>query len=117
ETGLPIVDDEDDSSEQVSSEQESEQEAISLLGDTEEEAQMLSDALDDAFARLTGDKLDDDQEVSEELGLDQKRIDQEEQDLDNLTGKIVEGAKDLDLDLGFLQSEDENQENNSNSES
>tara|TARA_R110002072_G_scaffold1989_5_gene16608 strand:- start:60481 stop:61962 length:1482 start_codon:yes stop_codon:yes gene_type:complete len=117
ETGLPIEDDiEDGMSEQTASEQESEQEAISLLGDTEEEAQMLSDALDDAFARLTGDKLDE-QEVSEELGLDQKRIDQEEQDLDNLTGKIVEGAKDLDLDLGFLQSEDENQENNSNSES
>lgn len=55
----------------------------------------LTRALDDAFSRLTGEKLD------EEL----EDLDQDMNDLEELTDEMVTKAQDLDLDLSFLKQE------------
>lgn len=140
DTGLPIVDDsESEADEEIEIEFEADEQldeeiqALSdeqvesdtdeateieaselLIGDSEEEAQKLSEALDDAFARLTGEKLDDDADeeaLASELNLSNEKIETEEKDLEDLTEQIVQNAKDLDLDLGFMQ------ENNTDTDS
>lgn len=75
------------------------------------EEQLLADALDDAFAKLTGEKLEDQLETEaqskEDLALQDVIMSEKEQDLEELTEKICEDAKELDLDLSFLQDNSE----------
>ena len=72
---------------------------IDLLKDNEDEAAELARALDDAFERLTGEKLESD----EELSLKQANIEEKEEELFQMAEKISQQAKDLDLDLDFLK--------------
>ena len=104
DTGLPIE-------EEAESDSEGEElEAIDLLSDGEDEAAELAAALDEAFEKLTGETLSDDDAASEELALDESRLADTEESLEDLNNQIVEEAKDLDLDLSFLA--DESSENN-----
>lgn len=92
ETGEAIADD---------SEDDANEEFIELFGssnDLEQEAKELADALDVAFERLTGEKLD-----SDELSLDDAKVDDNERKIDDLTDDMVEKASDLDIDLSFLK--------------
>ena len=77
---------------------------IDLLNENEDEAAELAKALDDAFERLTGEKLD---EPDDELALKDGSLDEKEDELLEMTERITQEAKDLDLDLDFLK---ENQE-------
>lgn len=77
---------------------EEDEEEIALFDDADEEAQKLSDALDEAFERLTGEKLADD-----ELSLDDSNMEDEERKIDELTDGMVAKASDLDIDLSFLK--------------
>ncbi len=88
DTGLPI-------------EEEEEAEAISgidLLEENEDEAAELSKALDQAFERLTGDKLEEG-----ELGLRDEAIEQREEQLEAKTDEMIEKAKSMDFDLEFMK--------------
>ncbi|OUR98750.1 SMC-Scp complex subunit ScpB [Halobacteriovorax marinus] len=80
--------------------------AESLFKDNQDEVQSLAAALDQAFANLTGSSLDD-------MDLEESGDDVEEKasNIDELTSMISEKAKDLDLDLSFLNdSEDTSHE-------
>jgi len=91
-------------------EQEFEEEVLGedLLGDSDEEAEELSRALDEAFERLTGEKLDDDQSESDrELALDAKRLEEGEAELAEMTAQMISKADGLDLDLSFLKEGEE----------
>lgn len=92
DTGLPIEFDDEETEENSE-----EIKGIDLLGNEDEEAAELSKALDDAFERLTGEKLD-----SSELDLKGDSLEQKEEDLFQKAEDISEQAKDLDLDLDFL---------------
>ncbi|MBH46969.1 MAG: SMC-Scp complex subunit ScpB [Halobacteriovorax sp.] len=83
-------------------------EFVQLFGDDnlEQEAQDLSDALDQAFERLTGSSLETD-----ELALRDDKVEDNERKIDNLTDDMVEKASDLDIDLSFLK--DQNQDTDS----
>lgn len=124
DTGLPITD-EDESvvneedfdyfidlelDEEISEETLGEE--ISLLGDTENEAEELSKALDDAFGKLMNksDELDEDFESSE-LDLNDAKMLEREETIESLKNQIVEDAKDLDLDLSFLNDSSESENN------
>lgn len=106
DTGLPIEEgyqddenqDEEDQGEDLFGEMEQVQ-GIDLLKDNEDEAAELARALDDAFERLTGEKLESD----EELSLKQANIEEKEEELFQMAEKISQQAKDLDLDLDFLK--------------
>jgi segregation and condensation protein B len=122
DTGLPIEDEiegevEDvgpfasEETEEASTNLLDEVEAIELLKDSDEEAQELSRALDEAFENLTGEKLDD--ELEGELDLDTSSLNEQEDDLEKLSEQIVQQANELDLDLNFLQ---ENEDNSTPSE-
>jgi segregation and condensation protein B len=88
-----------------------------LLGDSDEEAKELALALDEAFERLTGEKMDDDQSASdEELALKVDALDNFEVDLEEVAARMVEEAKDLDLDLSFIKDNDQSSENNSDND-
>lgn len=130
DTGLPIEDvefeievelsddDSDEEGEQLEASEESNSETSDvdylqgedLIGDGDSEAEELSRALDSAFEKLTGESLEasdiaDNEEVEEikdELALRDSSIDDKETDLDNLAKDISEKARDLDIDLDFL---------------
>ena len=98
DTGLPLT------------EEPSELLGEDLLGDSDEEAMELSKALDDAFERLTGESLDSSTESAEEiaesdkeLSLQSDALESFDLDIDELTSKMVEDAKNLDLDLSFIK--------------
>jgi segregation and condensation protein B len=95
ETGLPIEEDKT-----VSEDEESEEllGADLLARALDDEAESLSEALDEAFARLTGERLEDDTE----LEYDASEMDEKTRDLDELTQQIGERARELDMDLDFL---------------
>jgi segregation and condensation protein B len=92
DTGLPI-----DFDDEETEENSEEIKGIDLLGNEDDEAAELSKALDDAFERLTGEKLD-----ASELDLKGDSLEQKEEDLFQKAEDISEQAKDLDLDLDFL---------------
>lgn len=110
DTGLPIEFDEEDEdllealddSEEESDEESEEIMGIDLLGNEDEEAAELAKALDDAFERLTGEKLDSDFDTTE-LDLQGERLEEKEEDLFQKAEEISLQAKDLDLDLDFLK--------------
>ncbi len=114
DTGLPIEDMEFDIEVELSEEDSDEEieylQGEDLIGDADTEAEELSRALDSAFERLTGEKLEasdlsDNEEVEEikdELALRDSSIDEKEEDLDNLAKDISDKARDLDIDLDFL---------------
>jgi segregation and condensation protein B len=110
DTGLPIEEEEfeveadfdleaapSDESEEAEESGE-EVKGIDLLQENEDEAAELAKALDDAFERLTGEKLEED-----ELGLRDKNLDEKEDELIQMAERISNEAKDLDLDLDFLK--------------
>lgn len=104
DTGLPI--DESVTSEEVIS-TDSDLLGEDLLGDSDEEAMELSKALDDAFERLTGQPSEDTvsqlEESDKELSLQSDALENFDVDIDELTSKMVEDAKNLDLDLSFIK--------------
>lgn len=121
DTGLPIEDEEfevevefdleaapesteeesEESKESQESQEPEEVQGIDLLKENEDEAAELAKALDDAFERLTGEKLE---ELGEdELGLRDKSLDEKEDELIEMAERISQEAKDLDLDLDFLK--------------
>ena len=71
--------------------------AENLFKENPDEISSLAAALDQAFANLTGESLD---EV--DLSESEANVDEKVNDIDELTSMISEKAKDLDLDLGFL---------------
>ncbi len=116
DTGLPIEEEEfevevdfdleasneeeaNDLSSEASSEESDEIVGVDLLNENEEEAAELAKALDDAFERLTGEKLE---EPDDELALKDGSLDEKEDELLEMAERISEEAKDLDLDLDFL---------------
>lgn len=102
DTGLPIEFDDDEVLEEESS--DTEIKGIDLLGDHDEEAAELARALDDAFERLTGEKLEEEDFPiqGDELDLKGETLDEKEEDLFQKAEEISKQAKDLDLDLDFL---------------
>ena len=124
DTGLPIediefdievelsddLDDEDEDAEEISaadSDLDSEEndyiQGEDLIGNGDDEAEELARALDNAFEKLTGEKLEEaDPEVVEELNLQDSKLTESEEDLDSLVKDISEKARDLDIDLDFL---------------
>ncbi len=72
-----------------------------------EEVQALSEALDAAFSKLTGESLS---ETAEALPLESgdEMMNTKEGELEELTEKIVDQARGLDLDLSFLGQDIEN---------
>ena len=72
--------------------------AENLFKDSPDEMSSLAAALDQAFANLTGESLVDDTDLEESKA----NIDDKVNDIDELTSMITEKAKDLDLDLSFL---------------
>ncbi len=85
--------------EEKTQEKEDDVEVINILGDGEDEAKNLAAALDDAFAKLLGDG----ESLLEDSPLDASGI---EGNLEEQTDRIVEEAKDLDLDLSFMNNND-----------
>lgn len=77
---------------------EEEIEEVALFADADQEAQDLADALDQAFERLTGERLEED-----ELSLDDSNVEDGERKIDELTDEMVVKATDLDIDLSFLK--------------
>lgn len=74
-----------------------------LKGESEDEEAELSAALDEAFERLTGEKLEEvDEVLKEELGLGQQKIEDKEDELEAKTHDIIDKADELDIDLSFL---------------
>ncbi|GAB4020204.1 MAG: hypothetical protein Fur0010_22650 [Bdellovibrio sp.] len=69
--------------------------AEDLIQSEDLEAEELSRALDDAFSRLTGEELNDEMED----------LDEDFNNLNELTDDMVAKAQDLDLDLSFLKNE------------
>ncbi len=100
-TGLPILPADDEVEPTVAKENtmaaQAEETATNLFSDNNDEAASLAAALDAAFANLTGSSLDDSD--FEESGDD---VEEKSNDIDNLSFMISEKAKDLDLDLSFL---------------
>lgn len=93
DTGLPVVEESENSEE---SSEESNVEEVKLLDPEVDEAKELAKALDEAFSKMMGgesllDEVADDVEV--------------EDNIDEMTSKMVEDAKDFDLDLSFLKDE------------
>ncbi|WP_372655842.1 SMC-Scp complex subunit ScpB [Halobacteriovorax sp.] len=108
-TGLPILP-ADDEVEEVNSEvveespmaAQAEETAANLFTENKDEVDSLAAALDAAFANLTGSSLDDSD--FEESGAN---VEEKANDIDDLTSMISEKAKDLDLDLSFLNDDNE----------
>jgi segregation and condensation protein B len=71
--------------------------AENLFKENPDEISSLAAALDQAFANLTGESLDE-----ADLSESEANVEEKVNDIDELTSMISEKAKDLDLDLGFL---------------
>ena len=77
---------------------EEEVEVINIMGDdSEDEAQKLAQALDDAFAKLLGGN-----------SLIENEMDEDEisSDIDSMTDRMIDEAKDFDIDLSFMKNND-----------
>lgn len=105
DTGEAIIEeetsekDDDDSEEKV-------MEAGEFLIQDENEKEELAKALDDAFEKLTGEKLEATPLIHEqELEEDFNEVDNLAQDIDQLTDKMAEEARDLDIDLDWISKE------------
>ena len=117
DTGLPIEDDIEEVANELNEESEQVEDiqminaadylqGEDLIGSGDNEAEELARALDDAFDKLTGGSLGEQEENSkveqDELGLRDSSIEDSETNLDELAKDISEKAKDLDIDLDFL---------------
>ena len=81
-------------------------EAEEFLLQDDNEKEELAKALDDAFERLTGEKLKATPVVHEgELEEDFNQVDSLSDEIDQLTDKMASEARDLDIDLDWLNSE------------
>lgn len=78
--------------------------SIPLFEDSSDEISGLAAALDQAFANLTGESLEDESDLEAGHVNAQDKVN----DLDNLTDSIVDQASDLDIDLSFLKEDPEN---------
>lgn len=134
DTGLPIADDMEegeldievelsDDSADDNKDNENYLQGEDLIGDPNSEAEELARALDDAFERLTGEKLGDEPEkssevseipgipeiqgIQDELSLRNSSLEDKEVELDLLAKDISEKARDLDIDLDFLNNSSE----------
>ena len=103
ETGEAILDDEEA---EASDEDDMVMEAEEFLLQDDNEKEELAKALDDAFERLTGEKLKATPVVHEgELEEDFNQVDSLSDEIDQLTDKMASEARDLDIDLDWLNSE------------
>ena len=86
---------------------------IELFDTSVTKEEQLAKDLDDAFAKLTGEKLEEVSEIFNELEEDQ--IELKEAGIDSLTDEMISKANDLDIDLNFLENEvkDESSEDDS----
>jgi segregation and condensation protein B len=105
DTGEAII--EEETSEKDADESEEKvMEAGEFLIQDENEKEELAKALDDAFEKLTGEKLEATPLVHEqELEEDFNEVDNLAQDIDQLTDKMAEEARDLDIDLDWISKE------------
>lgn len=86
--------------------QEAVEELFGSKEDLDKEAKELEAALDEAFENLMGSSLDTTElEVSDE---EQEHINENEKNLDEALAQMSEKAKDMDLDLDFLNDESNN---------
>ncbi len=101
DTGLPIVEEIEPAETTEPTESESIEE-VKLLDPEVDEAKELAKALDDAFSKMMGGEslLDD---IADDVEVDDG--------IEELTTKMVEDAKDFDLDLSFLKDESTDEEN------
>lgn len=84
--------------------QEEKVEEIQIGGDSDDEAKKLAAALDDAFSKLLGgDSLLDDSPMDAGDFVD---------NIDATTDRMVDEAKDLDLDLSFMKNNDLDSDDN-----
>ena len=106
DTGEAIV--EESSEEKTDDSEEKVMEAGEFLIQDESEKEELAKALDDAFEKLTGEKLDATPLVHEG-GLEESfnEVDTLARDIDQLTDKMAEEARDLDIDLNWMSKEGE----------
>lgn len=78
---------------------------LDLQFDTEEsEEEALSKALDAAFENLTGENVNSNRLSDEEFAFGGE-LDEKDQDIDDITNNMIKNARDLDLDLSFLNTE------------
>jgi segregation and condensation protein B len=106
DTGEAIV--EESSEEKTDDSEEKVMEAGEFLIQDESEKEELAKALDDAFEKLTGEKLDATPLIHEgELEESFNEVDTLAQDIDQLTDKMAEEARDLDIDLNWMSKEGE----------
>jgi len=85
---------------------ESSTEEFLFASDSEEGAQALNLALDNAFQSMLSDTPHVEDEAIEKNDLE---VQKKSQQLDELTAKIADKAKDLDLDLDFIDTEQKKQ--------
>ncbi len=104
ETGEAIfADDEEDES---ADEDDKVMEAGEFLLQDDNDKEELAKALDDAFEKLTGEKLQATPVVHEgELEEDFNQVDNLTVELDQLTDKMASKARDLDIDLDWISKE------------
>ena len=77
-------------------------EVINLMGNGDDEAESLSKALDEAFERLTGEKLLDEGEMKSPVS--EEEIEELEKRLSDLGDEAASAGEDLDIDLSWLKS-------------
>lgn len=90
----------------ASTEDDADAEFIQLFDDgpSDDEKQSLSDALDEAFEKLTGESLEDLVEsFSTGSDVDEEDLMAKEQQITELTEEMAAKAGELDIDLNFLQ--------------
>lgn len=110
DTGLPISFQKTDLEEEISEEISEDAENFFHL---EDEREALSLALDEAFERLTQSALTDDPEEDQR---DDEDLEFKRDSLDELTSQMLDQARDLDLDLEFLQDDEKTTRFNSDSD-
>ena len=109
DTGLPIVDELGQLSDEITTDineniNEEILEADELLTSFSDEREELSKALDDAFSKLTGEDFNMAPIVHEsEIEKGHDEIEQKVEEIEMLTKKISEDAADLDINLDFLE--------------
>lgn len=105
DTGLPFVEEEKEETTELLA-----GDLLSSGGDLEQEKEALANALDDAFAKLTGENLPNQELMNSDLSFEEQEVEEKSVDLEQLQEDMVEKAQEFDLDLSFLNDETENSE-------
>ncbi|MCO4794504.1 MAG: SMC-Scp complex subunit ScpB [Bacteriovoracaceae bacterium] len=120
DTGEAIVEDEIESIESSENKENNDDkvlEAADFLIEDESEKQELAKALDDAFEKLTGEKLEATPLIHEtELEESFEQVDELTNEIENLTDKMSSDARDLDIDLDWMGKTEETSDSSKDSE-